>query len=125
MGNCKKCGTTLADNVFTCPICSVDHCIENTMTVDNIDQKLNSSPTLLVQDTSGEDPEEKKLEAGRLIKRGDDCFDSGKAWLGAKNRAHARKDFQRAFKYYNCVLRLDPTNDKVREARSKCLLKMA
>lgn len=141
MVDCKKCGTILADNVVTCPICGVDQCISisncnstnnisnssnsSNNRVDNITQKLVSSPSKLILEISEHDAEQKKLETERMIKRGNECFSSGRAWLGAKKRKLARKEFQRAFKYYDNVLKLDPNNEKVREARSKCLLKMA
>ena len=141
MAGCKKCGTILADNVVTCPICGVEqsigistqNSINNLSTsstssdnrVDNITQKLVSSPSKLILETSEHDAEQRKLETERMIKRGDECFSSGRAWLGAKKRKLARREFQRAFKYYDNVLKLDPNNEKVREARSKCLLKMA
>jgi tetratricopeptide (TPR) repeat protein len=65
-----------------------------------------------------------EMEIDRLLKRGQQCYQQGKAWIAMKNRKNARKDFQRALKYYENVLRLDSSNNEAREFRGKCLQKM-
>lgn len=125
MVSCISCGSTLGDEVIICPICGADQSSAKDVDLDNVSKKLVSSASILIHGTTEENISEKKLEIERLIKRGDECFDSGKAWHGAKDKSRARKEFQRAFKYYESVLKLDPSNGKIREARAKCLFKMA
>lgn len=125
MAKCIKCSSFLNVDVTVCPICGAGQPTHNDPKIDNIDNKLSSSPSFLSQGTEEDDPKERELEIKRLIQRGDDCFKSGKAWLGAKDRNRARKEFQRAFNYYDTVLKMEPNNERIREARSKCLFKMA
>ena len=125
MVSCIKCGSTLGSEVIICAICGADQSSAKDVNLDNVSKQLTSSATILVHGTSEEEILENKLEIERLIKRGDDCFKSAKAWQGAKDKSRARKDYQRAFKYYDNVLKLDPNNERVREARGKCLFKMA
>ena len=125
MGNCKECNATLSEDVEVCPICGCEQASDNNVKIDNIDKKLTSSPTILTQPISDNNLEEKKLELERLVKRGNECFSSGRAWLGAKDRTRARKEFQRAFNYYENALKMNPNHEKAREMRSKCLFKMA
>ena len=125
MISCIKCGSTLGSDVYICPICGANQSSANDVDLDNVSRKLSSSASILIRDTSEEDIMEQKLEIERLIKRGDECFKSAKAWQGAKDKSKARKEYQRAFKYYETVLRLDPNNERIREARAKCLFKMA
>jgi len=125
MVSCIKCSSTLGSDVLICPICGADQSSANDVNLDNVSKKLTSSATILIQGTSEEEIFEKKLEVERLIKRGDECFNSAKAWHGAKDKTRARKDYQRAFKYYDNVLKMDPNNDRIRDARAKCLNKMA
>ncbi len=118
----------MGEEVDVCPICGADQTHDYEAKIDNIDKKLTSSPSILISDSSQfeyENEESKQLELERLVKRGDECFTSGKKWLGAKDRTRARKEFQRAFNYYDTALKMDPTNSKIREMRSKCLFKMA
>ena len=129
MSNCVKCNSILSDNVEVCPICGANQPINEDRKLDNIDRKLSSSPNILSTGISeynseyaSENPEQ---ELERLKKRGDECFNSGKKWLGAKDRTRARKEFQRAFNYYDTALKIQPNNETIRELRSKCLFKMA
>ena len=137
MPQCYSCGTILGEDVRICPICdAVQNKIYNSG-LDNIDNKLVSTPTILttndsesfynnsLNDESPDYTEDREQEIVRLMKRGDECFNSGKAWIGAKDRSRARKEFQRAFNYYETVLKLDPDFEPAREARAKCLFKMA
>jgi hypothetical protein len=114
----------LGDEVVVCPICGAGQPEKADEKLDNVDSSLSSSPSVLslaesVIDTDGSDnsldTDEKENEIDRLTQRGDDCFNSGKAWLGAKDRSRARKEFQRAFKYYETILKLDPSNVKARD----------
>ena len=125
MVSCIKCNSTLGDNVITCPICGTNQSSAEAVDLDNVSKQLTSSATIMIQGDSEDEYVDTKLEVERLIKRGDDCFNSGKKWRGTKDRSRARREFQRAFKYYETVLKLDPTNEKARNARSKCLMKMA
>ena len=125
MPKCIKCNSILGDNVVECPICGSYQDHGDDVKIDNIDTSLSNSPNVMNVEYSGESYEDSKLELERLVNRGDECFKSGKAWLGAKDRTRARKEFQRAFKYYETALKLDPTNEKVRDMRAKCLFKMA
>ncbi len=129
MTKCSSCGASLADDVAVCPICNASQPQNYNEELDNIDKKLSSSPSLLFKnelyENSFGNADEREFEVDRLLKRGDECFQSGKAWLGAKDRTRARKEFQRAFKYYETILKIDPDNEVAREARTKCLLKMA
>ena len=127
MSNCVKCNSILSDNVEVCPICGATQNLGDAANVDNIDRKLSSTPSILVSGTSAssDDNANDEMELERLIKRGDECFNSGKKWLGAKDRSRARKEFQRAFNYYDTALKLEPDNDRILELRSKCLFKMA
>jgi len=129
MAKCKICGASLADEVVVCPICDSNQPENYYEGLDNIDKKLSSSPSLFFkkeqEDNIFGNAEGMEFEVERLLKRGEDCFKSGKAWLGAKDRTRARKEFQRAFKYYETVLKIDPDNEVAREARTKCLFKMA
>ena len=125
MTNCIKCNSILSDNVEVCPICGATQPISEESKMDNINKQLSSSPSILSSSTSAYDSANPELELERLIKRGDECFDSGKKWLGAKDRIRARKEFQRAFNYYDTALKIQPNNDRIRELRSKCLFKMA
>jgi tetratricopeptide (TPR) repeat protein len=125
MPHCIKCNSILGDNVVECPICGAYQDNGDDVKIDNINKTLSNSPNVMNIEYSGESYEDSKLELERLINRGDECFKSGKLWLGAKNRTRARKEFQRAYKYYETALKLDPNNEKVRDMRSKCLFKMA
>jgi hypothetical protein len=125
MSKCIKCSSLLGDEVDVCPICGAGQPSKNDAQIDNVTEPLTNSPNFLAQLDNEEPIEDKKQEIERLVQRGDECFSSGKAWLGAKDRTRARKEFQRAFKYYETVLKMDPANEKIREARSKCLFKMA
>ena len=125
MASCIKCSTTLSDDVIVCPICGADQSSANDVDLDNVSKKLTSSATILIHGTSEDDYIDKKLQIERLIKRGDECFKDAKKWLGAKDSARVRKDYQRAYNYYDSALRLDPNNERIRDARQKCLLKMA
>jgi tetratricopeptide (TPR) repeat protein len=68
---------------------------------------------------------QKNLEIQRLLKRGIECFNKGKAWVATNDRARAKKDFQRAVKYFERVLKLDPSNREARDFRTKSVQKMA
>jgi hypothetical protein len=136
MSQCLKCGALLADDVYKCPICDTVQDRYQNSDLDNVDRTLTSSPNYIIpragfEDTNSKSNNEKNHqenvgdEVARLMKRGEECFNSGKSWLGAKDKTRARKDFQRAFKYYETILKLDPENDTAKEARAKCLLKMA
>ncbi|MFW9882416.1 MAG: hypothetical protein ACFFG0_55850 [Candidatus Thorarchaeota archaeon] len=125
MSNCIKCNSILSDNVEVCPICGASQNSGDSSYVNNIDKKLSNTPNMLVSGPSEYDNSNNAMELERLIKRGDECFTSGKKWLGVKDRTRARKEFQRAFNYYDTALKIQPDNDKVRELRSKCLFKMA
>ena len=125
MGKCVKCSSILGEDVEICPICGADQSTGDFVEIPNVDNKLTSAPSILSQELIESEEQEKKLEVERLVKRGDECFKSGKAWLGAKDRPRARKDFQRAFNYYETALKILPENEKVREMRAKCLFKMA
>ena len=65
------------------------------------------------------------LEIKRLFSRGLECYETGRAYLTSKNLSTARRDFQRALKYFEAILKIDPANKEAREFRSKCLQKMA
>ena len=129
MAHCMICGTILGDEVEVCPICNAKQVYRPYNNLDNMDQKLTNTPSRILQmvDEGGytEPSQEDLKEVERLIIRAEECFRSGKAWLGAKDRSRARKDFQRAFKYYETILKLDPENEIAKENRAKCLLKMA
>jgi hypothetical protein len=125
MASCIKCSSTLGDEVIVCPICGADQSSANDVDLDNVSKKLTSSATIMIHGTSEQDHMDKKLQIERLIKRGDECFQAAKKWLGAKDRSRARKDYERAYNYYDRVIKLDPTNAKIRELRQKCLFKMA
>ena len=125
MGKCVKCSSILGEDVEICPICGADQSTGDFVEIANVDNKLTSAPSILSQEFIVSEGQDKKLEVERLVKRGDECFKSGKAWLGAKDRSRARKDFQRAFNYYETALKILPDNEKVREMRAKCLFKMA
>jgi tetratricopeptide (TPR) repeat protein len=66
-----------------------------------------------------------QIEIERIFKRGLECYANGKAWLAVKNRERARKDFQRALKYFNQVLKIDSTNNEAREYRAKTARKIS
>lgn len=66
-----------------------------------------------------------KIETERLLERGIECFNKGKAWLSIKNRTAARKEFQRALKYFDSVLKVDPVNKVARDYRSKASQKIS
>ena len=153
MTKCKVCGAGLADDVTICPICNADLTVSDNDSSDpgeeNITEESNESTestdtsadhgdTIHIEETESVESAEKtesteptmsadetEKEIERLLKRGDECFSSGRAWLGAKDRSRARKEFQRAYNYYNTVLKLDPDNQPARDARAKCLFKMA
>jgi tetratricopeptide (TPR) repeat protein len=125
MGKCVKCSSILGEGVEICPICGADQSTGDFVEIPNVDNKLTSGPSILSQELIESEEQDRKLEVDRLIKRGDECFNSGKAWLGAKDRSRARKDFQRAFNYYETALKILPDNERVREMRAKCLFKMA
>lgn len=125
MSNCGKCNSILSDNVKVCPICGATQNLDDAANVDNINKRLSSTPSILITEASEYDSADDEMELERLIKRGEECFNSGKKWLGAKDRPRARKEFQRAFNYYDTALKLQPDNDRIRELRSKCLFKMA
>lgn len=125
MAKCIKCSSLLGEGVEVCPICGAGQPPNEGTNIEYSNDTLTNSPSILTQIDSEESQENQKEELERLIQRGDECFNSGKAWLGAKDRSRARKEFQRAFSYYETVLKMDPGNNKVREARSKCLCKMA
>ena len=125
MVNCRKCNSILGEDVVTCPICGAGQSVGEVVEINNIDKTLTSSPNTLSQGILEDERTDNKAELERLIKRGDECFNAGKKWLGAKERTRARKDFQRAFNYYDTALKIDPDNGRIREARSKCLFKMA
>lgn len=79
------------------------------------------------------DPEKEEMikeytinaEIQRLMKRGIECYNTGKAWLATKNRQSARKDFQRAVKYFDTVLKIDPENQQAKELRAKSMHKIS
>ena len=128
MVKCIQCSSFLGEAVVVCLICCAGQPADGENKIDNVDNSLTNSPSILalaVPIEDSEDSQDKEYEIERLAQRGDDCFKSGKAWLGAKDRTRARKNFQRAFKYYETILKLDPSNEKARDARSKCLFKMA
>ena len=70
------------------------------------------------------DIEDLQLQVSRLMERANERFEAGRAWLGSKNRAKARKEFERAFNYFGEILKLDPSNAIAREYRAKCLQKI-
>jgi RNA polymerase subunit RPABC4/transcription elongation factor Spt4 len=119
-----NCGTILGEHAEFCPVCDSEKLYHDNPGMDNVDKKLSSSPSLM-SEYIGEETIDNPIEIERLIKRGEECYRSGKAWQGAKDRTRARKEFQRAFKYYEIVLKIDPENEAAREARAKCLFKMA
>jgi tetratricopeptide (TPR) repeat protein len=132
-----KCNTMLADEVRVCPICDAVQTRPFGTEYDNVESRLNSTPSVLYgSEATGNNTNDSSTgnsefvgdvneEIDRLMKRAEERFKSGKAWLGAKNRPRARREFQRAFKYYENILKLDPDFGPAKEARAKCLLKMA
>jgi hypothetical protein len=105
-----------------CPYCSAPPVKKSK--IDHTEQH-----TELIKQIENAAPEEKieylnKFEAERLFSRGLECFNKGKAYHATKNRSSARKEFQRALKYFEQLLQIDPVNPEVRELRSKCLQKM-
>ena len=70
------------------------------------------------------DEEDLKFELARLMERANARFEAGRAWLGSKDRAKARREFERAFKYYGEILKVNPTHQQAREYRAKCLQKI-
>ncbi len=137
MPHCYSCGTLLGDDVRICPICDSIQDRFSSSNLDNVDNKLVNTPNILSSYNSTDAGNTSNYSKGvefegdmaeeiaRLMKRGEECFKSGKAWLGAKDRSRARKEFQRAFNYYETILKLDPDNEPAREARARCLFKMA
>jgi hypothetical protein len=127
----------LGDEVRVCPICDAVQTRPFGSEYDNIESRLNSTPSVLYGSEAKENNTNENSngtpafdgdvneEIDRLMKRGAERFKSGKAWLGAKNRPRARREFQRAFKYYENILKMDPEYGPAKEARAKCLLKMA
>jgi RNA polymerase subunit RPABC4/transcription elongation factor Spt4 len=131
MTHCMNCGTILGDEVEVCPICDARQLYRPYNNINNFDTKFTNKPTRVSQsgyDNTHIDEElstDELVEIERLVRRAEECFNSGKAWLGSKDRSRARKEFQRAFKYYETILKIDPDNEIAKENRAKCLLKMA
>ena len=84
MAKCIECGTSLGGDVLVCPICGANQSSNGDVRLDNIERKLSSTPTFLIKNNSEQEAEQKRLEVERLMKRGDECFNSAKAWLGSK-----------------------------------------
>jgi len=97
--------------------------------------KKEAEPEPLPQDflLDSNDPEKEMMikeyaveaEIHRLMKRGIECYNKGKAWLATKNKQSARKDFQRAVRYFDSVLKIDPGNQRARELRAKSMHKIS
>ena len=131
MVTCMNCGALLGDDVEICPLCGVNQLLAAETKV-NIPVKepihpLPGAAQESTQDTTAHDEAgtERSQNTSRLIQRGDECYNRGKSWLRMGDRNRARKEFQRAFNYYETVLKLDPGNKTAREARNKCLSKIA
>lgn len=125
MAHCIECNTTLGYEVKVCPICGSYQKFRDGSLIDNINHKLITSNSVLYNKVSDGQVLKNDQEINRLIKRGEECYNSGRLWLSAKERSRARKEFQRAFNYYETVLKLDPKHEIAKEARAKCLGKMA
>jgi len=127
MGYCIECRAIIGADVEKCPICGTNQPTVEYVNLDGVPtrQTNTASSTHTGTGCAGTNIQNQQDEVWRLLGRGDECFESGKAWLGMKDRVRARKEFQRAFNYYETVLKLDPNNEKARNARAGCISKMA
>lgn len=95
--------------------------------VDDIDEDIFNAAPAESDDMETYEPFDEndlRLQVSRLMERANERFEAGRAWLGSKERAKARKEFERAFNYYGEILKIDPTNPQAREFRAKCLQKI-
>ncbi len=127
MGYCIECGAMVGADVEKCPICGAKQPTVEYVDLDGVPirQIDPTSSTRNGNGSAGTNIQKQQDEVLRLLGRGDECFESGKAWLGMKDRVRARKEFQRAFKYYETVLKLDPNNEMACKGRAGCMSKMA
>jgi hypothetical protein len=58
------------------------------------------------------------------LEQGRKCLELAKAYTGKQQRAQARREYQRAFSYFEDVLKIDPHSQEAREGKSQCLRKM-
>lgn len=95
--------------------------------VDETDEEMTGADQLDSEPMENYEPfdiEDLPQQVRHLLERANERFEAGRAWLGTKDRAKARKEFERAFNYYGEILRLDPSNAQAREYRAKCLQKI-
>ena len=59
-----------------------------------------------------------------LLEQARKCLEQAKAYSGKQQRAQARREYQRAYGYFEDVLKIEPNSQEAREGKSQCLRKM-
>lgn len=122
MAFCINCFKKIESMYEPCPHCGAPP-IKKSQPDPTEERKLLMKK---IEEAPAEEREEliSRLEIDRIMKRGIECYLNGKAWLAVKDRDRARKEFQRALKYFDRVLKIDSTNRDARDFRAKASQKI-
>ncbi len=68
---------------------------------------------------------ETELKVKHLMERADEHVQRARTYRALKNKTQARSSYQRAMKYFDQVIALDPRNYKGRQGRQECLTRIS
>lgn len=127
---CPRCNTWLEVNEEVCPICGATKYDIEPKVVEEVkrgeDEMAETAKTRqeAIVEPSMTDEDKTLREINRQYQRGLECMDAGRKWHAMKNKTQSRREFQRAIKYFERVLKLDPEYKEARVNRDKCLHKI-
>lgn len=119
---CFNCFNKIETLRLPCPHCGAPALYKNKVIEGEPDRDIKKKIEELPREELENYLNEEECE--RLFKRGFDCYTKGKAWLAQKDRQKARTELQRALKYFENILKIDPAHERARELRAKCVQKM-
>jgi tetratricopeptide (TPR) repeat protein len=114
---CPKCSTWLDIHEALCPICGAPK-------PDETPAKDTSPAQESLETTKVDTADRTRAEIERLYRRGIECMETARKWHAMKNKYQSNREYQRAIKYFERVLKLDPTHEDARFKRDRCLYKI-
>jgi hypothetical protein len=69
--------------------------------------------------------DELQVKVKHILERASEHVERGRTYKALKNKTQTRQSYQRAMRYYEQALRLDPDNFEARRGRQECLTRMS